>query len=119
MTSGRRRLDDWFSTAGVSPKHDRTSLAVGRGGAMRVVLIDASARGSGDAFVPAIVDTLRADPVIDRIVHVSWPLGPTGTLPAVGDGSRAAEIEKLADQMHLADAVVTVPWTIGTPSTLL
>ena len=76
---------------------------------MRVVLIDAVGSAESDRLAQEVTDGLTSEAFFDTVIRVRWPAG------SEADESRKEAVAALGRSMHLADAVVTLPWTAATP----
>jgi UDP-glucose 4-epimerase len=71
---------------------------------MRVVLIDAVGSVESDRLAQEVTGRLTSEAFFDTVIRVRWPGGSE-------DQSRDEAVAALRRSMHLADAVVTLPWT--------
>lgn len=71
---------------------------------MRVVLIDAVGSVESDRLAREVTGRLTSEAFFDTVIRVRWPGGSE-------DQSRDEAVAALVRSMHLADAVVTLPWT--------
>src|SRR5579872_3236488 len=76
---------------------------------MRVVLIDVVGSAETDRLAQYMTSRLTAQPFFDAVIRVRWSARRGEAV------SHAESVDTLGRAMHLADAVVTLPWTAAVP----